>query len=524
MSLHIVRKFYQDVVEQLFEESRIFWEEEGLDESSMTDLKQIWEAKLMENGMDINADSTAADIEYATTKTSGRGSRAKNQTSVQSTAAAGHSALSKSIAHQQQQSAQPAQAQQQPQGPQQPAVQQQQQQPPAQLTQSQPAQPSQFQHHPTQPVNSQGPPPQPQPRTINVQTIQNSQLNLTPTAQMVSAKTGHNMAAAGQQAAFNLLTTSYSGPVVHLSSSTVPTNVAALSNAIRQQQQQQQQQNLNPTFLTVNGTAAQLLFANPHAQYRSVSQPGQQPQNQILASDDQRLQSVIQQHSHSNIVQRGHQPASAAVQNQINVHSIQQKVRQAGMASFGQQQFTLNQNQANATVFSLANQGYQSAGLGQHSVIHVVDSSGNQQPMNVISAVPNSAINNKSAAAVAAAAVGARKPGQPLSIQLDGMDDDDDFEDLSDDEPSPPKSNRSVKRLKTSRGASQRLEEPDLDSEDDDDNDPTNGGDAVDNVVVCQYEKVSRTRNKWKLHLKSGMCSLNGREYIFHKAVGDAEF
>ena len=33
----------------------------------------------------------------------------------------------------------------------------------------------------------------------------------------------------------------------------------------------------------------------------------------------------------------------------------------------------------------------------------------------------------------------------------------------------------------------------------------------TENVVVCQYDKITRTRNKWKFHLKDGIMNLNGK-------------
>eukprot|EP00092_Neocalanus_flemingeri_P064822 GFUD01078725.1.p1 GENE.GFUD01078725.1~~GFUD01078725.1.p1 ORF type:complete len:212 (+),score=90.13 GFUD01078725.1:58-693(+) len=46
----------------------------------------------------------------------------------------------------------------------------------------------------------------------------------------------------------------------------------------------------------------------------------------------------------------------------------------------------------------------------------------------------------------------------------------------------------------------------------------------TENVVVCQYDKISRTRNKWKFLLKDGVMNLNGREYVFQKAHGEVEW
>uniref|UniRef100_H3CWE9 General transcription factor IIA, 1 n=1 Tax=Tetraodon nigroviridis TaxID=99883 RepID=H3CWE9_TETNG len=64
---------------------------------------------------------------------------------------------------------------------------------------------------------------------------------------------------------------------------------------------------------------------------------------------------------------------------------------------------------------------------------------------------------------------------------------------------------------------------------------PLNSGDDVsdeedqelfdtENVVVCQYDKIHRSKNKWKFHLKDGIMNLNGKDYVFSKAIGDAEW
>lgn len=67
------------------------------------------------------------------------------------------------------------------------------------------------------------------------------------------------------------------------------------------------------------------------------------------------------------------------------------------------------------------------------------------------------------------------------------------------------------------------------------DEEPLNSGDDVsdeepgdmfdtDNVVVCQYDKITRSRNKWKFYLKDGIMNLTGKDYVFQKANGDAEW
>ena len=96
--------------------------------------------------------------------------------------------------------------------------------------------------------------------------------------------------------------------------------------------------------------------------------------------------------------------------------------------------------------------------------------------------------------------------------------------------------------------------------------DPLNSGDDVieqdipdlfdtDNIIVCQYDKVRtfcfsdghylpliktvyktilyfffswlqihRSKNRWKFHLKDGVMCYGGRDYVFSKAVGEAEW
>lgn len=46
----------------------------------------------------------------------------------------------------------------------------------------------------------------------------------------------------------------------------------------------------------------------------------------------------------------------------------------------------------------------------------------------------------------------------------------------------------------------------------------------TDNVVVCQYDKISRTKNKWRFTLKSGVMNINGRDFVFTKANGEADW
>jgi transcription initiation factor TFIIA large subunit len=36
--------------------------------------------------------------------------------------------------------------------------------------------------------------------------------------------------------------------------------------------------------------------------------------------------------------------------------------------------------------------------------------------------------------------------------------------------------------------------------------------------------KISRTKNKWRFILKSGVMNIGGRDYVFSKATGEADW
>ncbi|KAJ1916805.1 transcription factor IIA subunit alpha, partial [Mycoemilia scoparia] len=60
----------------------------------------------------------------------------------------------------------------------------------------------------------------------------------------------------------------------------------------------------------------------------------------------------------------------------------------------------------------------------------------------------------------------------------------------------------------------------DLDDSDGDDGE----ADDTDHIVLCQYDKVTRTKNRWKCILKDGIILVNGRDFLFFKATGDFEW
>lgn len=81
-------------------------------------------------------------------------------------------------------------------------------------------------------------------------------------------------------------------------------------------------------------------------------------------------------------------------------------------------------------------------------------------------------------------------------------------------------------------------EKPDIKDEDDADainsdlDDSDDGGanamgddddDEGDNIL-CTYDKVQRVKNKWKCTLKDGVMMANGKEWVFHKGMGEFEW
>ncbi|KAI9822845.1 MAG: transcription factor IIA subunit alpha [Phylliscum demangeonii] len=64
------------------------------------------------------------------------------------------------------------------------------------------------------------------------------------------------------------------------------------------------------------------------------------------------------------------------------------------------------------------------------------------------------------------------------------------------------------------------------DLDDPDDGADENGADddTMLQIMLCMYDKVQRTKNKWKCTLKDGVLTVGGREYVFNKATGEFEW
>ncbi|VDO09430.1 unnamed protein product [Rodentolepis nana] len=71
--------------------------------------------------------------------------------------------------------------------------------------------------------------------------------------------------------------------------------------------------------------------------------------------------------------------------------------------------------------------------------------------------------------------------------------------------------------------------------EEEEEDEPLNSGDDVsdedaeelfqsENLVVCQYDRVSRCRSKWRFWLHDGVMKIRGRDRLFHKMVVETDW
>jgi len=60
----------------------------------------------------------------------------------------------------------------------------------------------------------------------------------------------------------------------------------------------------------------------------------------------------------------------------------------------------------------------------------------------------------------------------------------------------------------------------------DDDVEDTNDNEIfeTENILICQFDKIARVRNRWRFQLVNGIMTLNGKDYVFQKATGESEW
>ncbi|XP_062323574.1 transcription initiation factor IIA subunit 1 isoform X1 [Osmerus eperlanus] len=118
---------------------------------------------------------------------------------------------------------------------------------------------------------------------------------------------------------------------------------------------------------------------------------------------------------------------------------------------------------------------------------------------------------------------GPQQPAQqpPMMLQVDGAGDTSSEEDEDEEEEYDEDEDEDKDK---DGGEDGQVEEEPLNSGDDVSDEEDQELFDTENVVVCQYDKIHRSKNKWKFHLKDGIMNLNGRDYVFSKAIGDAEW
>lgn len=67
-------------------------------------------------------------------------------------------------------------------------------------------------------------------------------------------------------------------------------------------------------------------------------------------------------------------------------------------------------------------------------------------------------------------------------------------------------------------------QDDELGSDLDDESDAVDEDEEIDDLLLCLYEKVNRTRNKWKCNFKSGIAHIGGHDFAFSKLNGDFEW
>ena len=69
-----------------------------------------------------------------------------------------------------------------------------------------------------------------------------------------------------------------------------------------------------------------------------------------------------------------------------------------------------------------------------------------------------------------------------------------------------------------------------INSDLDDSEDEADAADVSDvelgsgDLVIALYDKVQRVKNKWRIVLKDGIMSVDGRDCLFHRCNGELEW
>lgn len=82
----------------------------------------------------------------------------------------------------------------------------------------------------------------------------------------------------------------------------------------------------------------------------------------------------------------------------------------------------------------------------------------------------------------------------------------------------------STENNKTCDGSYLKLLDDTSESEDHLNGDVDDLKDNIPNLILAQFDKVTRSKSKWKCVMKDGVMNLNGKDYIFNKASGEFQW
>ncbi|XP_045916842.1 transcription initiation factor IIA subunit 1 isoform X4 [Micropterus dolomieu] len=303
---------------------------------------------------------------------------------------------------------------------------------------------------------------------------------------------------------------------------TQPTQAQQVILPPQQQQAPQQQvivqdskilQHMNATGMSAAATAATLALPT-----------GVTPYQQLITSQGQILQVVRAPNGAQYIIQQPQQ--QILLQQQMQPGGVQAPVIQQVLAPLQgglsqqtgviiqPQQIVLasgNKVQGNTQVMQAAAMAQQT---GQAATAQV-------QQVQQVQQAQGAAAQQVAAQPQAQQQAQPQAQQPPMMLQVDGAgdtsseEDEDEEEEYDEDE---------EEEKDKDGGEDGQVEEEPLNSGDDVSDEEDQELFDTENVVVCQYDKIHRSKNKWKFHLKDGIMNLNGRDYVFSKAIGDAEW
>lgn len=246
----------------------------------------------------------------------------------------------------------------------------------------------------------------------------------------------------------------------HLQQQYVAQQHAAMQRA-QQQQLQQQQQQQNPRIKVENGSPQV-----SQGQIQAQQQPPQQQQRQYGQTDGADDEDDAMAQWQAMIAERRAQAAAHGVQSD---HMMRERIA------------VLADDLQSGLMMPLGSQISRKRKTASHRMRHAAGSL---------------------SASVA--------PTQtPFIAQLDGDADDDVKPDIKD-----------VPLDDDSDAINSDLDDPDDDAIAADADEDDDAGDSI----LCTYDKVQRVKNKWKCTLKDGVLNTGGREWLFHKGMGEFEW